>query len=261
VNGFRDTPRFVGEALERYAKVALFALVVVPLAPDLAADLATGAVSSALLRLAAIAVMIGVIVLLLWLTRKRSTRKHAAARAQMAGLGRYDVLVLPLSLNPEFRVTGREDAESVPELLIDGDDSLHPATVVLVRTVQVTEESYHAFVDNLITRRPDLRVEQVLISDAYDPERVLNEVRSDLTGFADVDGLSIWDAARSGRRTVAVDLTGATALVSIGLARLAHDLDARCVYVSGTRGAGGRFVLGKQDRHLVGVAEVFAAPG
>ena len=264
MNSIARAPRAVSEALERYAPVALFAIVVAPLAPDVAADLASGAVLSAVWRLVAMAGVVGAVVALLRLSRRRSRRRHALARARMAGLGHYDVLVAALGPTAEFRAAGREGAESVLELLIDGAGAVTPELVVLVTTPQVPDALAHAVTENVALARPGTVVTRVAVSDPYDPVRVAREV---LAGLADIiwpGDEPVWRAVRAGRRSAAVDLTGATALVSVGLARVAHEWGAPCVYVSGRRGPGGRFVAGQQNRHLVAVAEIFepgAAPG
>lgn len=252
----RSTPRFLGEALDRYARYAVVALVLIPVTPDVVVDFVNRNTRSAWVRIIVTGVLVSVIAGLFWVSRKRSARRHAEARRQMTKVGWYDILVLPLSLAPEFRVAGRQEAESVPELLIDGADSVHPQTVVLLRSPQIDESAYATFVSNLSKRRPSLRVEMVSISDVVDPTMVLNEVRQALNERPGDSGTPIADEVAAGK-SMAVDLTGATALVSIGLARLAYELNAHCVYVSGKRGPYGRFVLGTQNRHQVAVATLF----
>ena len=256
MNGVRGTPRFFGEALDRYARYAVVALVIIPVTPDVVVDFADGNTESAWARIAVTGVLIAAIAGLFFAGRRRSARRHADVRRRMTKVGWSDILVLPLSLQPEYRVLGREEAESVPELLIDGADSVHPQTVVLLRSPQIDESAYTTFVSNLSEHRPSLRVEVVSISDVVDPEKVFTEVRQALDELAGDSGIPIAEEVAAGK-SMAVDLTGATALVSVALARLAHELNAHCVYVSGKRGPYGRFVLGTQNRHQIAVTALF----
>jgi len=45
--------------------------------------------------------------------------------------------------------------------------------------------------------------------------------------------------------------------MSLGLAKLANDLNAQCVYISGTRGEYGRYEIGTQNRHSIDLVTLF----
>jgi hypothetical protein len=252
----RAAPRLLREGFDRYAEYAIVALVLVPMTPDIAADLATGNWPTALVRLAVIATVLALSALGLWRVRRSSERRQRLARKRMTELDRCDILVLPLSREPEYRATDREEAESVPELLIDGKGGLDPATIVLVRSPQIDNAAYTTLTTALTERRPDTELVHAVVSDVNDPELVYQEIRHTLTLPRPPHGMSLLDRIRGGE-SVAFDLTGGTALMTVGLAALAHDLHARCVYVSGTRGPHGRFLLNTQNRHLITVSDLF----
>ena len=252
----RGARRLLREGFDRYAGYAVVALVLVPMTPDIAADLVTSNWLTALVRLTVIATVLILSALGLWRVRRHSDRRQRVARERMAALDRCDVLVLPLSRQPEYRVSGREDAESVPELLIDGSGSLDPATIVLVRSAQIDDAAYTTFTTSLTQRRPTTELVHAVVSDVNDPALVYREVRHTLTVLRPPRGMPLTDRIRAGA-SVAFDLTGGTALMTVGLAALVHELDARCVYVSGTRGPHGRFLLDTQNRHLIDVAGLF----
>jgi hypothetical protein len=245
----RNTPRLFREAFDKYVKAAIFAVILIPITPDIATDIAAGDITAAMLRIGIVVLLIALAVALLWTSRRRSGPRQLAARAKMTGLDTCHTLILPLSRVPEYRHSGREQAESVPELLIDGHGALHPRNIVLVRSPQIDEADFVKFTDNLAQGHPQIRVITAAVTDVNDPNKVFDQVKGALD-----------DIVLGQPDDIAIDLTGGTALMSLGLAKLAHELNARCVYISSDRGRGqyGRFVLGTQNRHIIDVDELFA---
>lgn len=210
------------DQISQYLGSVFVAVLLVPVLPDIAVELC-GADNPAwrnpVLRLVAVLLVVLACIATYFAHRRRDLRRARRAAIDLAGLGTCDVLVLAVSFRSRYALPGsRESRLEIPEILID---QLNPATVIAVATPQ-TREHAEMLRPALEARGTNLVI--VEIRDAYDPAIVL----------ADIPRLVLdqLDTLKLTKHAIRVDLTAATAIITLGMLRLATILSTRCTYIS-----------------------------
>lgn len=206
-----------------YVGGVFVAVLLLPIAPDVAIDFFGGPAPS--WRNPALRVGALIIVVLLVLVRYRArerARIRSARGGTMTGLGQAQVLALALSperKNPDKPTytppARRRDHPSGAELLID---TVRPRKVLAVVTPQFADTDLARFTAAL--REDGIELVVVRIDDGTDPSVAVSQTAERLV------------QAAPAADTIYVDVTGGTKAMTLGMVRAASILGADCVYVA-----------------------------
>jgi hypothetical protein len=206
----------------QYMSSVLVGVLLAPVLPDVAVDLGGAARpwwTNPALRIGSLLLVLVVCVLAyraqLAVTRRRALRAGYA----LSGIGRRDVLVLPIGLRSGYTPRDRRTGEkTVIEWLVD---SSRPAHVIGVATPQVNDLLPGI---RMGLAADGVRFDSVEIRDAGDPDTAVADAQSLVISMVQSRSLT--------GRTCYVDTTGGSVPMSLAMLRVGSLLGAECTYVS-----------------------------
>jgi hypothetical protein len=205
-----------------YLKSVFVAVILAPIAPDVAVDLWGDPASrwrDPLLRFIALVLVLVLCVVVYRARVRRANQRSRRSPYRLTGVGQHDVLVLPLGGGSTYQSPGgRTKSKTVPEWLVD---AVRPTLVIAVATPQV-----EAMIDEMRTNlgSDGIDFDHVVLSDGGDPELAVPEAEAQV--LAKLKGRNLLTAS------CVVDVTGGTVPMSIAMLRVASLLGATCTYVS-----------------------------
>ncbi len=235
----------------RHLTSVFVAVILAPVAPDIAVDLLGDPASpwrDPLLRFVA-----PVLVLVLCVLVYRAQVGVAARRSKrhpyrLTGVEQHDVLVLPLGHNSTYESRRRRTkSKTIPDWLVD---TVAPTLVIAVATPQIESAMIDEMRTNLAS--DDVEFDHVVLSDGRDPAIVVPEAEDQVLAKLKSRNLLTTSCA--------VDVTGSTVPMSIAMLRVASLLGATCTYVASRRYEDNSPVLGSQVGKSFDPRALLAAP-
>lgn len=211
----------LGAGATRYLGSAAVAVALAPVVPDIFVDLwgGEGGAPPWLLRAVAILLVIAACFTVYGVQRSSTRRRARRAGGVLAGIGRRDVLVVPVSYRSGYTRRGHRTApNSVIEWLVD---TSRPTLVVLVPSPESADRVVDLRVELLADGVADVRV--VELPDVGDPGATVPDAERLLVPL-------LLDDGRTGAQCY-VDTTGGTVPMSLAMLRVGAAVGAECTYV------------------------------